>query len=282
MRKISTIAFAGLLALVVVGCSSDEKGGTPDATPPKSPPKAQAFANPVVSPNPALPTAVPTANLIETTNSKERIGVVPKGRPDPFAQITGSIPVGIMTSNAAPRPIPQVPPLPTATVRPTVVINRTTTTTTTTTPRVIIASRIPEHLRPPSIPRMPLVPFNPVRPSALPPIIPNPTLISVLPPAPQPELARSVSVTGVLLVGQEPQAIVKVPEERSSRYVRAGQRLANGVLVKRIQMNEGSDPIVIFEQFGIEVARTVGEPVVKIAQPNSPNTVSQNPVSSGV
>ncbi len=278
MRKISTIAFAGLIALTVIGCSSDDKGGTPDTAPPKSPPKVQAFANPVVNPNPAQSTTVPTAtNLIETTNSKERIGVVAKGRPDPFAQITGEIPVGLIASNTVNQQrVPIVPPLPTATLRPTVVLNRTTT------PKVIIASRIPEHLRPPVIPNMPLTRFNPVRPSALPPIIPNPTLISVLPPAPQPELARSVSVTGVLLVGLEPQAIVKVPEERSSRYVRAGQRLANGVLVKRIQMNEGSDPVVIFEQFGIEVARSVGEPVVKIAQPNTPNTVSQNPVSSGV
>ena len=101
--------------------------------------------------------------------------------------------------------------------------------------------------------------FTPVLPRVMPQVVPNPTLVSVLPPTPQPELARVVAVTGVIMVGRDPQAIIKVPTEPTSRYVQAGDRLSSGLLVKRIEMNEGSDPVVIFEQFGIEVARMVGE-----------------------
>jgi hypothetical protein len=78
-----------------------------------------------------------------------------------------------------------------------------------------------------------------------------------------------VQVTGVIVVGNTPQAIVQAPNEATSRYVQVGQRISNGqVLVKRIEMNNGSDPIVIFEQNGVEVARTVGSP----ATPTTPDT----------
>lgn len=75
-------------------------------------------------------------------------------------------------------------------------------------------------------------------------------------------------VSGVVVVGNEPQAIVQAPNEATSRYVRAGQRLSNGqVLVKRIEMGEGSEPIVILEQNGVEVSKGVGETAPAPAQP---------------
>jgi hypothetical protein len=92
--------------------------------------------------------------------------------------------------------------------------------------------------------------------------------IKALPPIPDPTLAKSVFVTGVIVVAGVPQAIIQAPNEATSRYVQAGQRISNGqVLVKRIEMNNGSDPIVILEQNGIEVARAVGSPP---ANPNAP------------
>ena len=98
-----------------------------------------------------------------------------------------------------------------------------------------------------------------VLPKVLPQFISSSSFGSVLPPPAQPELAKAVMVTGVVLIGREPQAIIQIPNEPSSRYVQAGQRLANGLLIKRIEMNEGSNPVVILEQYGIEVARMVGE-----------------------
>jgi hypothetical protein len=89
-------------------------------------------------------------------------------------------------------------------------------------------------------------------------------------------------------VGSEPQAIIKVPNEPTSRYVQAGQRLANGLLVKRIEMNEGSNPTVILEQYGMEVARMVGEGVnstqpatAATGNPVSAAPIPQNPVPTG-
>jgi hypothetical protein len=88
-----------------------------------------------------------------------------------------------------------------------------------------------------------------------------PSPISSLPPMPDPALAKAVEVTGVVVVAGVPQAIVQAPNEASSRYVQAGQRLSNGqVLVKRIEMHGSSDPVVILEQNGVEVSKTVGSP----------------------
>ncbi|MGA1603560.1 MAG: hypothetical protein ACO4CG_14910, partial [Prochlorothrix sp.] len=78
-------------------------------------------------------------------------------------------------------------------------------------------------------------------------------------------LARAVFISGVVQVGQTAQAIVKSPESDSSRYVAAGQTLANGaVLVKRIEVY-GSEPVVILEQNGVEVTRFIGEPAEGLA-----------------
>lgn len=106
-------------------------------------------------------------------------------------------------------------------------------------------------------------------PKVLPPVLPSPNLVSVLPKPPEPDLAKSVFVTGVVLIGKQLQAIIKVPNEPTSRYVQAGQRLANGILIKRIEMNEGSNPIVIVEQYGIEVARMVGDAPTNSATPTT-------------
>ena len=83
------------------------------------------------------------------------------------------------------------------------------------------------------------------------------------PPPPQPDTARAVAVTGVVQIGTVPYAIVNAPNEPHGRYVRTGQFLSNGqVLVKRIDMAPGIvDPVVILEEFGIEVARQVGDGV---------------------
>ena len=84
--------------------------------------------------------------------------------------------------------------------------------------------------------------------------------LAARPPVPDPALARAVEVTGVVLVGSNYQAIVKAPNEPTSRYVTAGQRLSGGrVLVKRIE-NQGSEPVVILEEDGVEVVRSIGAP----------------------
>lgn len=279
MRQVKVIAFTGMLALLMSGCAGeggDEQAAspTPSVTPAASPQapaspspaKTQPFSAkkpPLVAQKPKPGTAAPA--LIQSTNPDERARQVQQGRQDPFALLPLP-PVPVVTPNAntptAPRPVPQVRTLPTTTPvasRPNTApgttrrspgtaagTGRTGGTTTGARPGTTATGARPGA--------------TPIRPGTLPRAIP-PT-IAALPPLPQPALAQAVEVSGVVQVGDQAQAIIKAPNENTSRYVSVGQRLANGqVLVKRIEMNEGSDPIVIFEQYGIEVAKRVGEKV---------------------
>lgn len=77
---------------------------------------------------------------------------------------------------------------------------------------------------------------------------------------PNTRLAKGVAVEGVVQIGDETHAIVKLPTDGTSRYVSEGQLLSGGqLLVKRIEISPYSEPMVILEQNGIEVAKTVGE-----------------------
>ena len=72
-------------------------------------------------------------------------------------------------------------------------------------------------------------------------------------PAPEPELARAIQVQGAMKIGKEVVAILKAPNERTSRYVRQGQSVANNqVLVKRINIDEQPTPTVVLEELGFE------------------------------
>jgi hypothetical protein len=276
----SQILVAAILTLAIAGCAAEDtqKATTPPptATPvAKSPPAVQSFNNPVVSGKKAVTVASGSANLIQLTNATERVVVVSKGRNDPFAQIVGQTVLEMSQTTA--KQVPVLPPLPAVSTKGTVTATITKTPFTQT--KVAMATKRPLKVNAGLIA---------VLPKVLPQIVPNPTLASVLPPSVQPDLAKAVIVTGVVLLGKQPQAIIKVPNELTSRYVQAGQRLANGILIKRIEMNEGSNPIVILEQYGIEVARMVGDapvgstPATKAGEkPVSVTTPPQNPLSVG-
>ncbi len=79
------------------------------------------------------------------------------------------------------------------------------------------------------------------------------------PPPPEPTLARQVAVTGVIQLSDGLYAVVKAPQERTTRYVSVGQRLSNNqILVKRIDLY-GPSPSVVLEEVGVEVTRAVGQ-----------------------
>ncbi|MDX2213585.1 MAG: hypothetical protein SFY66_09870 [Oculatellaceae cyanobacterium bins.114] len=103
----------------------------------------------------------------------------------------------------------------------------------------------------------------PVRTAPLPPRSPSaqPQAVAArpIPPNTPNRLAESIVVTGVVQVGDVVSAIVQVPNEQSSRYVRVGDSLANGrVVVDRIEMMADGEPRVILLQDGVETIRTVG------------------------
>lgn len=261
MDKNFPIAFVALSMLAIAGCTIGEVEQAVEPTPITPPTPTESFTNPVVPSKEPETSASATPNLIQLTNAREREQIVSKGRNDPFAELFQP-PVRTIPTATSPTEVPGIPTLPTA--RPPLIppisrqptpstapATRTTPTATASTP----GTNVPKpDTRPPS-----------VLPNLMPGVVANPTIGSVLPPPPQPELAEGVMVSGVVLIGEKLQAIIKVPNEATSRYVQAGQRLGSGLLIKRIEMNEGSNPIVILEQYGIEVARMVGEEPVNSA-----------------
>lgn len=259
----SKITIAAILTLAIAGCASEDTQQAINPVPipkiaKKSPPAAQSFKNPVIPAKQVSQVNLASVNLIQSTNATERARelVVSKDRSDPFAQIFGQTVPGMAKTSG--RPVPVLPKLPTASIA----VRKLPTRSIALNPKKNYVSSLPKKVNP-TLTKKVNPTLTSVLPKVLPQVVPNPTLVSVLPPPAQPELARAVVVTGVVLISKEPQAIIKVPDEPTSRYVQAGQRLANGVLIKRIEMNQGYNPIVILEQYGIEVAKMVGEGAVK-------------------
>lgn len=60
-------------------------------------------------------------------------------------------------------------------------------------------------------------------------------------------------------VGSDYKIVIEVPGERTARYVSVGDRLSGDVLVKRVELDNLMDPLVVFEQYGQEVLKPVGE-----------------------
>ena len=142
----------------------------------------------------------------------------------------------------------------------------------------------PIAARPLGLPNLPPLPVDKRPPQWRDPNPPPAPEVPVVPPPPSTDLATGTEVSGVVKVGNETQVIVRVPTEPTSRYVKVGQRLSNGqVLVKRVEIKPGSDPIVILEENGVEVAKAVGEKSPS-REKNPANAVISrlpNPNSSG-
>ncbi|MBP5971687.1 hypothetical protein HW132_02795 [Brasilonema sp. CT11] len=264
----------------------------------------QPFKNPEVLTKQTPPvTSTTTANLIQPIDSTKRVSIVSKGRNDPFARIVVPDSIKVTNQPAQAKPVLKLPPLSAAKSKPHSVITAISKNSLNqqklnqekhTINKKAIAlgggnslaqsaapKKVIKHNSAPPVARVSHNKIKPNRaltrvlPKVLPQAIPNSALASVTPP--QPELAKAVVVSGVVLIGKEPQAIIKIPNEPTSQYVHAGQQLANGVLIKRIEINEGSEPVVILEQYGIEVAKMVGQ---GLTTQTSPTASGENPVSN--
>lgn len=286
MRRLKLVAFIGVITVAIAGCASEET--PPVATSPSVSPSTAVSPQPspaATKPAPTQPlvaqkpSAPAVSGLIQPTNSQERARQVQteikNQSRDPFAGLQPNITVA---PAASPQPVPPVAGLPknqpgnqpaggtpnrTSSQtggRPSTPTRGTATAQgnkegSTIQPKVAIAS--------PSIPKGagPLG-FN------IPPAVPR-SQTAALPPKPSTETAKAVEVTGVVTIaGRTPQAIVVAPGDGTSRYVGVGQRISNGrVLVKRIEMRDGSEPIVILEENGVEVARAVGEKPPQASKP---------------
>ncbi|MEO9127590.1 MAG: hypothetical protein ABI262_23310 [Microcoleus sp.] len=142
--------------------------------------------------------------------------------------------------------------------------------------RPAIAARPPGPPRPPTIPNIATreLPGLPKLPELTPPPSwqdpnppPPPPAPAPPPPPPSTDNAKGVEVSGVVRVGNDILVIVKAPNEPTSRYIKVGQRIASGqVLIKRVDFKSGTDPIVVLEENGVEVAKIVGEKSPRVAQ----------------
>ncbi|MGF1569476.1 MAG: hypothetical protein ACFCVD_15650 [Nodosilinea sp.] len=184
----------------------------------------EEFVEPLVPAAPQL-VSIARADLIQSTDPDERLQQINSRRPDPFAVVP-------------------VPPKPKAAPPPAPLTGTASPGAGGTAPGGAATGGAPVTTAPPAGQET-TEGQSPLKP---------------LPVLPQPTLAQGVMVTGVVDIGGENFAIVQSPDESSSRYVKVGQRIANGqVLVKRINVG-GGDPVVVLEQNGIEVSRSVGSP----------------------
>jgi hypothetical protein len=90
------------------------------------------------------------------------------------------------------------------------------------------------------------------------------------PPVEPASIAESIIISGVVQVGNEIQVIVQLPGSSSGRYVKVGELIADGrVRIVRVEGIQGSNPIVILEEEGVEYARAVGDvPMMAMEEPD--------------
>lgn len=245
MNQRQWLCSASAAMLLLTACSSEPEAETPAPSPaaqaPAAPAAPTAAKKPANFSQPMVATAQGGApGLLQSTNPTARLPQVSVGRTDPFAMVptTPVVIPGKITPAASPGAgrVPKIPPVPEA-----------QDATSPGTPLPPIATTSVPNLSPGAV-SAPVngltVPAAPVKPA--------------LPESPT-SIASAIEVSGILEASGGVSAIVKVPNEASSRYVSAGDSLADGkVRVKRIETRSGGEPVVILEQGGIEVVRPVG------------------------
>jgi hypothetical protein len=93
-----------------------------------------------------------------------------------------------------------------------------------------------------------------------------------LPSLPKAAEPAGVKVSGILVVGGEPRAIVQAPDEPTSRTVGIGDSLSGGkLMVKNIDTSNRAEPTVIFQQGDIEFSVAVGKEPVLLASAAVPS-----------
>lgn len=185
--------------------------------------------------------------LTPSTSAEERLAQLKEGQRDPFSPLdTHPIvtPGQITITQAPPTPTPEV------TVKP---------------------NPTPSPIQP--LPVIPLPAPNPIPSPQLPTVQPNPSVqaipqtieVAQVQPIPTPSPvtpsgAEAVKVTGVAELPDGMRAILKAPDEPTSRYVVAGEFLSNGTIqVKRIEIASSGNPIVVLEENGKEFIKTISD-----------------------
>jgi hypothetical protein len=210
----------------------------------KDPAKAgsEAFKNPTVPAVKAQATGAVSTDLIRSTDPAARSRTIARSRVDPFA----SLPIP---------PTPEIAVVPVSAAGNGGAVGASNAgggaAARASASGAAARASASTRARPAATPTRPPVR---VQPPNRPLVLPSP--IAALPTIPQPVIAPTVSVSGVIQMGNEPYAIVRSGSE-PERYVRVGDRIAGGsVRVKRIE-TLAFEPRVILEENGIEVTRPI-------------------------
>ncbi|MGI0487108.1 hypothetical protein ACN4EK_16830 [Pantanalinema rosaneae CENA516] len=247
MKRLLWLVSLGTAALLV-SCSGDaDNQQAQDAVSPNSPPLAgntQQFAKPLVTQN-AKPGIPVVPGLLQPTNANVRLPVVAAGRTDPFSPVP---------SRVVQQPLAAKPRVQTTALRAPVPVSPPSNLPTAGLPSIPMAP-LPAY-PPPGMPlptaALPNAGMTPLPPIELPIAPPSPTA-----------LAEAIEVTGILQVGAKWSVIVKEPGSHTSRYVSPGDYLENGkVLVKKIVAPTSTEPMVVLQQAGKEIMKSIGSSAI--------------------
>ncbi|MDJ1170746.1 hypothetical protein PMG71_15040 [Roseofilum sp. BLCC_M154] len=184
--------------------------------------------------------------LTPSTSAEERLAQLKEGQRDPFSPLETHAIVTPGEIKVTKTP-PSTPP-PEVTVKPNPVPSVQPLPVTPPPPPV-----------PAPIPQLPTLQPTPVQ--ELPQTIEVAQVQPIPAPSPvKPSGAEAVKVTGVAELPDGMRAILKAPDEPTSRYVVAGESLSNGrIRVKRIEIASSGNPIVVLEENGKEFIKTVSD-----------------------
>jgi hypothetical protein len=222
------------------------------------PPNGQSFLQPTVpQTKPEQMPKVPIKGLKPATKAESRLSqlTMPQNARDPFSMLNPGIPIVPPIGGFKPVIIPKAKPNKVAKAKPAAKV------------KPLKLAKPPRNFAPAALPApLPMqttpIAAMPVLPVAA-PVMPAAESIEMaeapLPPVSPTSLAEQVEISGVVQMGGKSMVIAKAGNENSARYLQTGDSLAGGqVYIKSIRVSPIGDPIVILEQNGVEITKTVG------------------------
>jgi hypothetical protein len=229
-----------LVPLTMVGCGESKDNLSVNPSPQTS--ASAPFPSPSV---PATLNSPSKLALIRPTNPDDRLRVIKSGRPDPFGSVG---PIGRVAPASTGGNVTSTASVPSGST--TIGTKRSSSGQESTPKRIATTGGSGTTSFSPNLPIGSIS-------------LPN------LPKASEP---AGVKVSGILVVGGEPRAIVQAPDEPTSRTVGIGDSLSGGKLfVKNIDISNRAEPKVLFQQGSIEFSVAVGREPVLLASVLAPN-----------
>jgi len=192
-----------------------------------------------VAPQESRPILAQIPQLTPSTSAEERLAQLQEGERDPFSPLETHpivMPAPIQATRTPSPPSPEVAVKPNPAPPP-------------VKPLPVAPPPPPQDV--PQLPELPELPEAIEVAQAQP--VPTPSPV-------EPSGAEAVKVTGVAELPDGMRAILKAPDEPTSRYVVAGESLSNGrIRVKRIEIASSGNPIVVLEENGQEFIKTVSD-----------------------